>query len=405
MSIHPNPTGDDDGTAYLLGEITSSGKERTEEPLVISGSILTYQQLRQTLTCRQKDTHLALSYHPEDDPTMAERLTDRDLVEKTLFPGWRATDIVGIAVTHGQDWERPSHHRVIRTDVHARWLSLHLGTGKTHNAYYHPSDLKRIDTVKQLINLVRDYAEPAAPKHSRVFGHTAPGTKVHELAQVVEAICQDAAITTREDIARALEAQGYTVKRRKKGLLSRGNSITVIEPDFGEIKLRGSPVSPVKARIVRRSRENRLADIEALITDLNRMCLKRAMRNWEKYRNQTQAQTLEEAEKQNFGFELFTLDELIPKSDYEIRSRRTRTPITRMPREPEGRTTRTRPPSAGTGGTTSEDRESRGREDGPSIGESNRRLDRALERAGELAGKIRKVITERAATRRSARQR
>ncbi len=328
MLLKMNPKGDADPFVYLMRLKTSAGKVRSKPPVVIRGNISRFRDLHRLIPFSQKDTRPVLSYHVDDQPTLPEVLLDVDLLNRVAFPGFRDEDHEEVFVLHGQEQQ---FSKRIRWDVHGVWLRKHLGTGLAHNPYYERSDLHRFDLFKQIVNLARGYEEPAAAEHSRVFGATAKGTKAHELEAVVRQIFDECTITTRDQIADELDRRGYKVKRRRSGEPRGRKSFTVTLPDGTETKLVGDPLMPVNARIVASSDADILQRLESMLEELNGLCLRRARRNWHRYQSKVETMSLAEAEKNGFGFEPITLQQLFPTTDYENRKRRTGLPHRSVP--------------------------------------------------------------------------
>ena len=396
-------TGDADPFNYLMGRKTSAGPERTEAPKVIRGAIKTFCDLHRSLQFERKDTRLALSYEPLDEPTLVEVKCDIDFMERIAFPGFLGSDFLSVWILHGQ-----ARADAVRKDVHGVWLRQDLMTGMSYNPYYHRADKARFDKAKQLINLVRGYEEPAAPEHCRFFGYTCKGSKAHEVELVVKKIFEHERIESREELAWALQARGYSVKRRKNGTLLGRKGITVTTPQGYEVRLIGSPLSPIKPRLVSSSAETRFAQIEQLI-ELNTMCLVVAERNWKRYRAKISTQTFEEAAKEGFGFEPIQLHQLIPSEPYEKPKRRNRPPLVRVTKRTQGGTPAVAP-AAGSRGSQSGSPRSTHSIAGASVDiaaehadlETGRRLAEELERGSELVRKIRQVVIDKTRMRRQA---
>jgi hypothetical protein len=356
MLITMTQTGEGDPTEYILGTKTASGENRTEKPKVIRGNVDSFLSLHRANTRNRKDTRLAASYHPNDDPTDWEMLCDIDLIERVLFPGFLVSDYASVWIRHGQ-W----HKTTVRKEAHGVLFREDLVTGTSYNPYVHRIDCNRVDKAKELLNSIRGYEEPASSEHCRVFGHTSPGSKVHEMETVVEDVCNSTMIKDWESLAAHLDNRGYRVKRRKKGKgkVYGRKSITVTTPNGDEVKLVGSPFCPVKPRLVAQSEKERLPRINELISEINNHCLVRAAHNWRRYRARQGLLTEEQAAEQNFGFEPITLQQLIPAYHYEKPSRRARSPIVGSSRKPQdrnkgyARSIGSRDPSAGESGKES----------------------------------------------------
>jgi len=334
MLLKMNPKGDNDPFIYLMALKTSARKMRSKLPVVIRGNISRFRDLHRLIPFSQKDTRAVLSYHVDDQPTLSEILFDVDLLNRVAFPGFREEDHEEVFVLHGQEQPFSKH---IRWDVHGVWLRQHLGTGLAHNPYYDRSDRHRFDLLKQIVNLARGYEEPASIKHSRVFGSTAEGTKAHELEAMVRQIFNEHTITTRDQLADELDRRGYKVKRRRSGEPRGRKSFAVTMPDGTETKLVGNPLMPVQTQIVASSDNDTLQRLESMLEELNGLCLKRAKRNWHRYQSKVETRSLAEAEKNGFGFEPITFQQLFPTTDYENRKRRTRLPHRSSPENNKAR--------------------------------------------------------------------
>ena len=327
MLTKMNQTGGKSPFDYVMGRTTSSGSQRTHSPEVIRGDLDVFCSVHRTVYRKNKDTRLALSYDPHDVPTPAEIRCDIDLIERISFPGFKEVDFLTVWVLH-----RQKHDDAVRQDVHGIWLRQDLVTGKAYNPYFHKVDLVKFKKAKELLNLIRGYEEPSAPEHCRVYGFTYKGTKANEVEKIVNEICESSPINDREELANAIEARGYRVKRRKSGKARGRKSMTVIFADGHEVKLVGNPFQPVaEPEFINVSEEDRLTRINELIAELNAKCLIVAERNWKLYRAKLREQTYEEAASQGFGFEPISLLQLIPANPYEKPKERNRPPLVRVP--------------------------------------------------------------------------
>ena len=321
MLLRLNPSGDEHPFDYQLGLKTSTGKRRTVDPVVIRGDPESFQLKYQQLQFENKDTRLVMSYHVQDDPTIPEVLIDLHLMDRVALPGFEEDEYLSVAVIHRQRSEG-----VLRTDVHHNWLNLHLPTGLSCNPYYHKSDLPRFDLAKQILNFVRGYQEPAAPEHSRYFGYTVKGSKANELGKVMKEIFETQKIANRNELIIELERRDYKVRRRKNGQPWGRKFMAVTTPDGTEVRLFGDPMTKSKPHLITRSSDNFYEQLEEMIERLNRMCAKRAKRNWQRYTSKLSPLSEEQAKQEGYGFIPIAITDLIPKNHHENKKRRTGLP-------------------------------------------------------------------------------
>lgn len=321
MLLRLNPSGDEDPFDYQLGLKTSTGKRRTVDPVVIRGDPESFQLKYQQLQFENKDTRLVMSYHVLDDPAIPEVLTDLRFMDRVALPGLEEDEYLSVAVMHRQKSEGG-----LRTDVHHNWLNLHLPTGLSCNPYYHKSDLPRFDLAKQILNFVRGYQEPAAPEHSRYFGYTVKGSKTNELEKVMKEIFETQKIANRNELIIELERRDYKVRRRKNGQPWGRKFMAVTTPDGTEVRLFGDPMTKSKPRLITLSSDNFYEQLEEMIERLNRMCAKRAKRNWQRYTSKLSPLSEEQAKQQRHGFIPIKITDLIPKNHHENKKRRTGLP-------------------------------------------------------------------------------
>src|ERR1700722_6944751 len=313
-----NPTSDNDPIGYQLGPKTSAGDVRTLDPVVIRGDTDTFLKGYALIHFKNKDPRLVQPYDGEDNPSVAELLRSTAFSTAIAFAGLKPGEYVATAVLHRQQWGG-----FVRPDIHNDWLNLHLPTGLSFNPYFHGSDFVRMDLAKQIINLVRGYNEPSAPENSRIFGATAEGTEAHKLQTTIIKILAGSPIEDLERFAPELEREGYILQRRQDGRLRGKKSVTATTQNGTDVTLFWGQEKR-KSWLLKNWRENSLEQLLRLLARLNRMCLKKAKARWFKYSTRLGMESEIEAERGGFGFNPFTIHDVLTKENYETHRRRDR---------------------------------------------------------------------------------
>lgn len=234
------------GSGPVLGYLTGylvNGQLRDPKPEIVRGDPEAVAEIIDSLPFQIKYSSGVLSFAAEDvvTPEIQDDIINR--FERAVFAGITADRRCIVWIKHSDKG---------RTELHFCCSRVDLATGKSLNiAPPTPASRHLLDTLRESINLRYGYRDPGDPAFARAASlpsHIAklaaqakrigksPQADIREvIAQRLESEARTGRISSRADVIRRLEHDGFTITRA--GI----NYITIVQPGSGErIRLKGN---------------------------------------------------------------------------------------------------------------------------------------------------------------------